>query len=167
MLVCFLFIYLSCSFLLPFFSFSLSLALCRLNNMQVQNDFLKQIPRMAEITVPTNYLDWKSKQLSLPINVKSVQLTNSLGRRDRSFTTDEPHYVLVRSDDTSPRHMGITCYAFSLSDFYRCPHVAPSNKNNFRFSSKLEYTMHTICVLICFWFVTKIVCVCVCKRTKA
>lgn len=74
----------------------------------MQNDFLKQIPRMAEITVPTNYLDWKSKQLNLPMNIKGVQLTNMPGRRDRSFTAEEPHYVLVRSDDTYPRHLGIT-----------------------------------------------------------
>ncbi|XP_055304729.1 uncharacterized protein LOC129569660 isoform X3 [Sitodiplosis mosellana] len=79
----------------------------RLNNIQVQNKFLKQIPRMAEITLPTNYLDWKSKQLSLPVNVKGAQITSPPGRRDRGFTgAEEPHYMLVRSDDTDPRHLG-------------------------------------------------------------
>ncbi|XP_055304728.1 uncharacterized protein LOC129569660 isoform X2 [Sitodiplosis mosellana] len=78
----------------------------RLNNIQVQNKFLKQIPRMAEITLPTNYLDWKSKQLSLPVNVKGAQITSPPGRRDRGFTgAEEPHYMLVRSDDTDPRHL--------------------------------------------------------------
>lgn len=65
---------------------------------------------MAEITVPTNYLDWKSKQLNFPINVNGVQLTNVPGRRDRSFAADEPNYVLVRGEDASPHHLGITCY---------------------------------------------------------
>ncbi|XP_031636645.1 uncharacterized protein LOC116349381 isoform X2 [Contarinia nasturtii] len=80
----------------------------RLNNIQVQNDFLKQIPRMAEITLPTNYLDWKSKQLSLPLNIRGAQITKPPGRRDRGITADEPtpHYVLVRSDDANPRHLG-------------------------------------------------------------
>lgn len=72
---------------------------------------------MAEITLPTNYLDWKSKQLSLPFNIKGAQIVNSPGRRDRGFAgVEEPNYVLVRSDDANPRHLGITCHF--LSDFY-------------------------------------------------
>lgn len=67
---------------------------------------------MAEITLPTNYLDWKSKQLSLPLSVRGAQITNPPGRRDRSFTADEPNYVLLRSDDSNPRHLGITCQFF-------------------------------------------------------
>lgn len=92
-----------CFFFLLFFSFRF-----RLNNIHMQNEFFKQIPHMAQVTLPTNYLDWKSKQLSVPL--KSA--TNSLGRRDRSFAADEPHYVLVRSDNTNPRHMGITHHFF-------------------------------------------------------
>lgn len=64
---------------------------------------------MAEITLPTNYLDWKTKQLSLPLNMRGAQITNSPGRSDRAFTADEPNYVLIRSDDANPRHLGITC----------------------------------------------------------
>ena len=90
----------------------------RLNNIQMQNDFLKQIPRMAEITLPTHYLDWKSKQLSLP-NIKGAQLTNPPGRRDHGFSSaEEPNYVLVRSDDANPRHLGITHHSFPF-DFYQ------------------------------------------------
>lgn len=90
----------------------------RLNNIQMQNDFLRQIPRMAEVTLPTNYLDWKSKQLSLP-NIKGAQLTSPPGRRDHGFTgAEEPHYVLVRSDDADPRHLGIPHHSFP-SDFYQ------------------------------------------------
>lgn len=77
----------------------------RLNNIKMQNDFLKKFPRMAEITVPTNYLDWKSKQLSLPFDIKGLN-----GRRDQAFAAEEPHYLLVRSDDANPRHLGITQY---------------------------------------------------------
>lgn len=99
-------------FSLRFFFFTPS----RLNNIQIQNDFLKQIPRMAEITLPTNYLDWKSKQLSLP-NIKGAQLTNT--RRDHGFSgAEEPNYVLVRSDDDDPRHLGITHHSFPF-DFYQ------------------------------------------------
>lgn len=65
---------------------------------------------MAEITLPTNYLDWKSKQLSLPLNIRGAQITKPTGRRDRGFHADEPtpHYVLVRSNDDNPLHLGIT-----------------------------------------------------------
>lgn len=63
---------------------------------------------MAEITLPTNYLDWKSRQLNLPFNVKGAQINRPLGRRDREFTADEPHYVLIRSDDTNAHNLGIT-----------------------------------------------------------
>lgn len=74
----------------------------------MQNELMKQIPHMAQVTIPTNYLDWKSKQLTLPL--KSA--ANSVGRRDRAFTADEPNYVLVRSDDPNPRHLGITHHFF-------------------------------------------------------
>lgn len=98
-------------FICRFFLHNIFFTPCRLNNARVQNEFLRQIPRMAEITVPTNYLDWKSKQLSLPINVRGAQITNSPGRRDRSFTAEEPNYVLVRGDDANP-HLGITWQFF-------------------------------------------------------
>lgn len=115
------FLYLLFFFLFSSFCFVIFfLLLRRLNNIQVQNDFLKQIPRMAEITLPTNYVDWKSKQLSLPINIKGAQITSPPGRRDRGFSgVEEPHYVLVRGDGggAEQRHLGITCHL--LSDFYR------------------------------------------------
>lgn len=77
----------------------------RFNNIQVQNKFLKQIPRLADITLPTNYLDWKSKQLSLPLNLKDV--ARATGRHDRGFAADEPQYLLIRSDEENPSHLGI------------------------------------------------------------
>lgn len=85
----------------------------RLNNIQVQNEFLKQIPRMAEITLPTNYLDWKSKQMTSALNAKGVTNTPMPGRRDLSSATEEPRYMLIRSEDSSPRHMGITLHSLS------------------------------------------------------
>lgn len=60
---------------------------------------------MTDLSIPTNYLDWKLKQIGLPRNVKDV--TRTIGHRDRGFVADEPHYMLVRSDEESPRHMGI------------------------------------------------------------
>lgn len=73
----------------------------RLNNIQVRNEFLKQIPHMAEATLPTNYMDWKWKQMNSP-------LLSTKGRRDHGIATEEPHYLLVRNDDASPHHLGIT-----------------------------------------------------------
>lgn len=78
----------------------------RLNNVQVQNEFLKQIPQLADLSAPTNHLDWKSKQISAPPNAKDV--TKLAGRRDGSFgAANVPHYMLVRNADQNQRHMGI------------------------------------------------------------
>lgn len=78
----------------------------RMNNVHVQSELLKQIPRMTDVSLPTNYLDWKLKQTGLPRNVKDI--TRAMGHRDHGFVADEPHYMLVRSDDDeSPRNMGI------------------------------------------------------------
>lgn len=64
---------------------------------------------MAEATLPTNYLDWKLKHMSVPLNADGE--TNQPGRRDRVAGAEEPKYVLVRSDDIKPRHLGITQYS--------------------------------------------------------
>lgn len=69
-------------------------------------------------------MDWKSKQISLPRNTKDI--TKSVGHRDRGFVADEPHYMLVRSDDENSRNLGILdqyrSYLFLvlLFDFFFC-----------------------------------------------
>lgn len=73
----------------------------------VQHDFLKQIPRMAEITLPSNYLDWKSKELNLPPDSNIWNSVNLSGRRELPLTAEEPHYILLRSDGDTPQHLGI------------------------------------------------------------
>lgn len=74
----------------------------------MQHDFLKQIPRMAKITLPTNFIDWSTNQLNIPSNVHSKNHGNSAGRREwPSLLIDEPHYVIIRSDEAKPRHLGI------------------------------------------------------------
>lgn len=79
----------------------------RLNNVHVQSELLKQIPRLTDVSLPTNYMDWKLKQMSSPRNTKDI--SRSIGHRDRGFVADEPNYMLVRNDkdDANPRHMGI------------------------------------------------------------
>lgn len=79
----------------------------RFNNLHVQSELLKQIPRLTDVSLPTNYLDWKLKQTSLPRNVKDI--TKTIGHRDRGFVSaDEPHYMIVRNnEDENSRHMGI------------------------------------------------------------
>lgn len=99
---CFLFVSLPLACLFQFARFFAY----RLNSIRVQNDFLKQIPRMAEITVPTNYLDWKSKQLNLPTDVGINKNVNLSGRREGPLYAEEPNYVLLRTDELHPRHMG-------------------------------------------------------------
>lgn len=103
---------LSCSFTLFFLFVSLSRYVFlissffhRFNNVHVQSELLKKIPRLTDISVPTNYLDWKLKQMSVPRSMKDV--SKAIGHRDRGFAADEPHYMLVRSEDENPRHMGI------------------------------------------------------------
>lgn len=100
----------------------------RFNNIEVQNEFLKRIPHLADVTLPTNYLSWNSKQIgggssgnSPPLHSKDV--TKLAERADRGFgTAGVPHYMLVRNDDTNQRHMGILDqYRFNLFFFrYRC-----------------------------------------------
>lgn len=62
---------------------------------------------MAEITLPTNFLDWKSKQLNLPSSVGFKKHGNSAGRREWPLLVDEPNYVIVRNDEAIPRLLGI------------------------------------------------------------
>lgn len=85
-----------------------------MSNVRTQHDFLKDIPRMAEITVPSHYIDWKSKQLSLPSNSGYFNNSNVMGRREWPLTVEEPHYVLVRTDEDNPRHLGNNFYLNSV-----------------------------------------------------
>lgn len=86
------------------FSFHLS---HRLNDVRVQHDFLKQIPRRAEITLPSSQIDWKSKELNLPTDVNIWNNLDLSGKREWPLLVEEPHYVLVRSDDDKTQHLGI------------------------------------------------------------
>lgn len=83
----------------------------------MQSDFLKQIPRMAEITLPTSFIDWKSKQINLPTNFRPKNHGNSAGRREWPLLVDEPHYVIIHSDEAKPQHLG-TIVLTILSPFY-------------------------------------------------
>lgn len=74
----------------------------------MQHDFLKQMPRMSEITLPTNFIDWSTKQLNIPSNFDSKNHGNSASRRVwPTLLVDEPHYVIIRSDEAKPRDLGI------------------------------------------------------------
>lgn len=86
----------------------------------MQSDFLKKVPRMAEITLPTNFIDWKSKQLNLPSNVRLQNQGNSAGQREWPLLVDEPHYLIIRSDETKPRHLGTKFFSIktAFSSFY-------------------------------------------------
>lgn len=55
---------------------------------------------MAEITLPTNFIDWSTKQLNIPSNGHSKNHGNSTDRRKWPplLLDDEPHYVIIRSD---------------------------------------------------------------------
>lgn len=78
----------------------------------MRQNVLDRIPQMAEITVPTNYIDWKSRQLNLPSNTKEQNQWPANSPR-------EPHYVLVRSDEAVPQRLGelmmtFLCFLFSF-----------------------------------------------------
>lgn len=68
----------------------------------MRQNVLDRIPQMGEITLPTNYLDWNSKQLNLPPPTKERNEWPSTSPR-------HPHYVLVRSDDANPQRLGKCC----------------------------------------------------------
>lgn len=89
---------------------------------------------MAEVTLPTNYLDWKSKQMSTPLN-------GAPNQREPNFAAEEPHYLLVRSDQSSPRHMGIIRHLVFWKLFLL--NLDPQRRidtHNFFVCSKLEHT---------------------------
>lgn len=73
----------------------------------MQHDFLKQIPRMADITLPSETIDWKSKQLHIPANSDIWNNMNLSGRREQFLSAEEPHYIILRSDGETPQHLGI------------------------------------------------------------
>lgn len=62
----------------------------------MQHDSLKQIPQMAKITLPTNFIDWSTKQ---QYETSNVQSKNPL-------LVDEPYYVIIRIEEAKPRHLG-------------------------------------------------------------
>lgn len=93
-------------FSLIFFFFHFDRSIFRLDNVDVKKDFLKQIPRMAEITVPSDFLDWKSKELNLPANQNLYNRMNLSGKLELPTVVNEPHYVLIRSDGENPQHLG-------------------------------------------------------------
>lgn len=71
----------------------------RLNAAHMRQNVLERLPQMAEITLPTNYINWKSKQLILPPSTKQEHEWPATPPR-------EPHYVLLRSDETTPQRLG-------------------------------------------------------------
>lgn len=82
----------------------------RLNNAHAQHDFLKQIPRMADITLPSNSLDWKSNKLDLPADSKIWNDVNLSGKLEWPLYAEEPHYILIRSDGKDSHHLGIVYF---------------------------------------------------------
>lgn len=75
----------------------------RLNDAHMRQNVLERLPQMGEITLPTNYIDWNSKQLNLPPPTKERQEWPATSPR-------HPHYVLVRSDDTNQRLGKLSSY---------------------------------------------------------
>lgn len=83
-----------------------------------QKDVLRQIPRMTEITLPTNYIDWKSKQLNLPGDTSIKTARNSPNHREWPKQTEDPRYVLVRSEEPNTRQLGNEFYSLLNVSFY-------------------------------------------------
>lgn len=68
-----------------------------------QHGLLEQIPRMADITLPSHSLDWKSNQIDLPTD---PNIWNNVKLSDQSLYAEEPHYIIIRSDAKDPHHLG-------------------------------------------------------------
>lgn len=109
----------------------------------MQHDFLKQIPRMGEIILPTNFIDWSTEQLNMPSNFFSKNHGNSAGQRKwpPPLLVDEPQYVIIRNDEAKRRHLGII-FTLNCVFFAQFLHFLPHifhflTKSNGPFDSSL------------------------------
>lgn len=87
-----------------------------LNN--AQKDLLRQIPRMTEISLPTNYIDWKSKQLNLPADTSIKTARNTPNHREWPNSHEDPRYMLVRSEEPKTRNLGNEFYSLLNVQFF-------------------------------------------------
>lgn len=64
---------------------------------------------MADITLPSHSLDWKSDKLNLPADPNIWNDVNLSGQREGRLYAEEPHYILIRSDGKDSHHLGRYC----------------------------------------------------------